>query len=100
MHKCSRHKCDPSRAQDESEVEYPRMVAGTPILQQYYASKYVGVSTLTFSDAGDLVSVTGKSVALGISYDADGVPSTGARSPSQESATQRPAHTVQRSSSA
>ena len=59
-------------------MDYPHIVAGTPILQLYYASKYVGVSTLTFSDAGELTNISGGPVALGASYTASGEPSVGA----------------------
>lgn len=59
-------------------MDYPHIVASTPILQLFYASKYAGVSTLTFSPAGDLTSISGEPVALGVSYTASGEQSVGA----------------------
>ncbi|NJR43470.1 MAG: hypothetical protein HC767_13220 [Akkermansiaceae bacterium] len=41
-------------------------------MQQFYASKYVGVANLTFDDAGALTASTGKSVPLGTYYDDSG----------------------------
>ena len=65
------------RSNDTSEVPYPYVVNGVPILQQYYASKYVGVAQLAFDAAGALTDVTGDSVPLG-TYFVDGQAVTGA----------------------
>lgn len=66
------------RTQDESGVEYPLIVNGVPILQQYYAGKYVGVANLSFDDAGTLTAASGQSVPLGTYYSAAGEVTTGA----------------------
>ena len=65
------------RVNDTSEVLYPYVVNGVPILQQYYASKYVGVAQLAFDAAGALTDVSGDSVPLGM-YFVDGQAVTGA----------------------
>lgn len=56
------------------------MVNAVPILQQFYASKYAGVATLTFDDTGSLTAATGQSVPLGTYYTDAGVKMTGAHS--------------------
>lgn len=53
----------------------------TPILQQFYASKYVGVATLTFDEGGSLTSSTGESVPLGVSFDEAGISMMGVHCP-------------------
>jgi 2',3'-cyclic-nucleotide 2'-phosphodiesterase (5'-nucleotidase family) len=63
---------DTCRAQDDSKVEYPEVVNGVPILQQFYASKYVGVTTLTFDTAGMLTDYFGHVVPLGTFFDDSG----------------------------
>lgn len=60
-------------------MPYPQVVNGVPILQQFYASKYVGVATLTFDDMdGTLTGSTGNSVPLGTYFDAAGMKFSGA----------------------
>jgi 2',3'-cyclic-nucleotide 2'-phosphodiesterase (5'-nucleotidase family) len=66
------HQADACRTQDDSKVEYPEVVNGVPILQQYYASKYVGVTTLTFDAAGALTASSGEAVPLGTYFDDSG----------------------------
>lgn len=49
-------------------MEYPLTVNGIPILQQFYASKYIGVATLTFDETGALTASAAESVPLGTYY--------------------------------
>lgn len=49
---------------------YPYLVRGVPILQQFYGSKYAGVTTLEFAASGALASVAAAdSVPLGTWFD-------------------------------
>eukprot|EP00892_Ulva_mutabilis_P011147 jgi/Ulvmu1/8404/UM042_0111.1 len=59
----------PCPERDDSSREYPVVVAGTPIMQQFFASKYVGKTTMSFDTGGTLNGVSGEVIPLGATYD-------------------------------
>ncbi|MEO1548895.1 MAG: 5'-nucleotidase C-terminal domain-containing protein [Pseudomonadota bacterium] len=56
---------------EEGAMAYPTMVGDTPVVQAYAYSKYVGVITLTFDDAGNVTDATGDTVLLDASVAED-----------------------------
>ena len=60
---------------EEGAMAYPTMVGDTPVVQAYAYSKYVGLLTLEFDDAGNVTSATGDTILLdaSVAEDADAV---------------------------
>ena len=57
---------------EDSDMPYPMMdVAGTPVVQAYAYSKYVGHLTLTFDDDGNVTEATGDTILLDASVEPD-----------------------------
>ncbi|MGR3503799.1 bifunctional metallophosphatase/5'-nucleotidase [Pseudaestuariivita sp.] len=56
---------------DEDAMAYPQMVNGTPVVQAYAYSKYVGHLKLTFDDAGNVTEATGDTILLDASVAED-----------------------------
>ncbi len=57
---------------DDAETPaYPEMVEGTPVAQAYAYTKYLGHLTVTFDDAGNVVSATGDPIVLDASVAPD-----------------------------
>lgn len=53
-------------------MPYPFISSGTPILQQFFASKYTGVAALSFDDGGALTGASGESIPNGLYYPNNG----------------------------
>lgn len=60
-----------SNSSDRAAGPYPTMVGGTPVVQAYAYSKYVGHLVLTFDDAGGVTSATGDTILLDASVAED-----------------------------
>ncbi|MDP5085407.1 MAG: 5'-nucleotidase C-terminal domain-containing protein [Yoonia sp.] len=56
---------------EEGAMAYPTMVGDTPVVQAYAYSKYVGLLTLVFDDAGNVTSATGDTILLDASVAED-----------------------------
>ena len=56
---------------EDGAMAYPTMVGDVPVVQAYAYSKYVGHLTLTFDDAGKVVSATGDTILLDASVAED-----------------------------
>ncbi|WP_305969425.1 MULTISPECIES: bifunctional UDP-sugar hydrolase/5'-nucleotidase [unclassified Mameliella] len=56
---------------DDGAMAYPTMVGNVPVVQAYAYSKYVGHLTLTFDDAGKVVSAEGDTILLDASVAED-----------------------------
>ncbi|MEM9585027.1 MAG: bifunctional metallophosphatase/5'-nucleotidase [Pseudomonadota bacterium] len=56
---------------DEDADAYPQMVDGTPVVQAYAYSKYVGHLKLTFDDAGNVTKAEGDTILLDASVAED-----------------------------
>ena len=65
--------------QDTSQYEYPHMVGAVPIFQQFWASKYAGVATLTVGEEGGVVVTSAEAIPLGTYYSDSGEVVTGAQ---------------------
>ncbi|MEM8980496.1 MAG: bifunctional metallophosphatase/5'-nucleotidase [Pseudomonadota bacterium] len=55
----------------EGAMKYPQMVGTVPVVQAYAYSKYVGLLTLVFDDAGNVTSATGDTILLDASVAED-----------------------------
>ncbi|SMR81446.1 5'-nucleotidase [Aliiroseovarius halocynthiae] len=56
---------------EEGAMAYPTMVGNVPVVQAYAYSKYVGLLTLVFDDAGNVTSATGDTILLDASVSED-----------------------------
>jgi 5'-nucleotidase len=56
---------------EEGAMAYPTMVGDVPVVQAYAYSKYVGLLTLVFDDAGNVTSATGDTILLDASVAED-----------------------------
>lgn len=56
---------------EEGAMAYPTMVGDVPVVQAYAYSKYVGLLTLVFDDAGKVTSATGDTILLDASVAED-----------------------------
>ena len=56
---------------EEGAMAYPTMVGNVPVVQAYAYSKYVGLLTLVFDDAGNVTSATGDTILLDASVAED-----------------------------
>jgi len=56
---------------EEGAMAYPTIVGDTPVVQAYAYSKYVGLLTLEFDDAGNVTSATGDTILLDASVAED-----------------------------
>jgi len=56
---------------EDGAMAYPTMVGNVPVVQAYAYSKYVGLLTLKFDDAGNVTSATGDTILLDASVAED-----------------------------